>query len=233
MLTGCAALANETTGLGLGNTGNSGILGLSFPVEAAIPDTSGTTLLENLLSPFDESDRYFAIKLGRGNADADSSFTLGELDPAYANSTAELTYTAVYPVAPDVYDYWKIPLLSLTINSTSFALSRSRVHGSSSPIAVFDTGTTLILGPSDDVDRLWQSVGGARKTDSGWQVRCDRAVVIGLVLGEASNTHEYIIDPADISWLDGGREGDWCLGGVQANDNVSPLPALCPATPPA
>lgn len=233
MLTGCAALANETTGLGLSNTGNSGILGLSFPVEAAIPDTSGTTLLENLLSPFDDSDRYFAIKLGRGNADVDSSFTLGELDPAYANSTAELTYTAVYPVASDVYDYWKIPLQSLTINSTSFSLSRSRVHGSSSPIAVFDTGTTLILGPSDDVDRLWQSVGGARKTENGWQVRCDRAVVIGLVLGEASNTHEYFVDPADLSWLDGGREGDWCLGGVQANDNVSPLPALCPATPPA
>ena len=35
-------------------TGNSGILGLSFPVEASIPDTSGSTLLENLVSELAE-----------------------------------------------------------------------------------------------------------------------------------------------------------------------------------
>lgn len=212
------ALANETAGLGLSATGNSGILGLSFPVEASIPDTSGTTLLENLVSPFDEPDRFFAIGLGRSSNS--SSFTVGKLDSAFANSTADLTYTTVRPSSHSVYDYWKIPLQSISVNSTTFPLSKSRVHGSSSPIAVFDTGTTLVLGPSDDVDRLWQSIGGARKTDQGWQVRCDRAMVIGMVLGEGDSVKDYAVDPADLSWMDGGHDGDWCMGGIQANDDV-------------
>lgn len=215
----CEALANETVGLGLSSTGNSGILGLSFPVEASISDTSGTTLLENLVSPFDEADRFFAIKLGRDQNS--SSFTIGKVDNAFANSTADLTYTSVYPMTHGVYDYWKMPIQSMTINSTAFELSSSRVQGSPTPIAVFDTGTTLILGPSDDVDRLWQSVGASRKTDDGWQVQCDRAMVIGMVLGEGDSEKEYFMDPADLSWLDGGRDGDWCMGGIQANDDVS------------
>lgn len=212
------ALANQTAGLGLSATGNSGILGLSFPVEAAIPDTSGRTVLENLISPFNEPDRYFAVRLGRD--DSSSSFSVGELDPAYSNSTTDFAFTNVYPAGHSVYDYWKIPLQSVQVNSTSFTLSGSRVHDSRSPIAVFDTGTTLILGPSDDVDRLWQSIGGARKTDSGWQVRCNRAMVISMVLGEGDSAKEYAIDPADLSWIGGGRDGDWCMGGIQGNDAV-------------
>ena len=90
-------MANETQGLALSSTGNSGILGLSFPFEASIPDTSGTTILENLLSPFNDSDRYFAVKLGRDGAN--SSFTIGELDPTVANSPDDITYTAVTPFA--------------------------------------------------------------------------------------------------------------------------------------
>ena len=202
---------------------------MSFPLEASIPDTSGTTLLENILSPFNDSDRFFAVKLGRDQNS--SSFTIGKLDSSFANSTDDLAWTPVYPLEPHpsktqltsdtVYDYWKIPLHSITVNSTEFALSKSRVDGSATPIAVFDTGTTLILGPSGDVDRLWNSVGGARKTGDGWQVRCDRGMIIGFVLGSDDSKKEYIVDPADLSWLEGGRDGDWCMGGVQANDAVS------------
>ncbi|EKM55526.1 uncharacterized protein PHACADRAFT_256215 [Phanerochaete carnosa HHB-10118-sp] len=223
------ALANSTAGLGLSATGNSGILGLSFATVAAIPGTAGRTLLENLLSPFAAPDRFFAFRLGRD--DASSSFTVGALDPAYANATSELAFTDVYPVGRDsaggaVYDYWKVPVQGLTVNASAFALSASRrVPGAPSPIAVLDTGTTLMLGPADDVDRLWDSIGGARKTETGWQVRCDRAVVVGVVLGGAggddSRAHEYAIDPADVSWLGGGRDGDWCMGGIQGNDDIS------------
>lgn len=213
------ALANQTAGLGLAATGNSGILGLSFPTEAAIPDTSGRTLLENLVASLDEPDKYFAVKLGRN--DNSSSFTIGELDPAYSTSMSDFAFTNVYSSGRSDYDYWKVPLLSITVNDTAFDLSGSRVHGSQSPIAIFDTGTTLILGPSDDVDRLWQSIGGAQKTEQGWKVRCDRAMVIGMVLGEGDSAKEYAIDPADLSWIEGGRDGDWCMGGIQGNDGVS------------
>ncbi|KAI0950285.1 hypothetical protein AcV7_008801 [Taiwanofungus camphoratus] len=212
------ALANMTEGLGLSDTGNSGILGLSFPIEAAIPDTSGRTLLENIFASLNESNRYFAFKLGRSQNS--SSFTIGQVDPDYANSTSDLTFTPVSSSGGSSYNYWKLPLQSLTVNSTTFALSKSHVDGASAPIAVLDTGTTLVLGPSADVERLWQSVGAAKRTDVGWQVRCDRGIVIGFVLGEGENQKEYVIDPADLSWDEGGRDDGWCLGGVQANDGV-------------
>ncbi|KAH9901270.1 acid protease [Cubamyces lactineus] len=213
------AVANQTNGLGLHGTGNSGILGLSFPAEASIPSTAGRTVVENLLSAFnDSSRRFFAIKLGRD--EASSSFTIGQLDPAYANSTGDLTYNPVYASGGSLYDYWKLPLQSLTVNGTSFSLSKSRVDGAPAPIAVLDTGTTLVLGPTQDVARFWESVGGARQTTRGWEVPCNRAVVIGVVLGEGDTQKEYTVDPADISWKEGSVDDGWCLGGVQGNDGV-------------
>lgn len=191
-------------------------------------------MLENLLSQFNDSDRFFAVNLGRDQNS--SSFTIGQVDNAFVNSTDDLAWTPVYPAASSAplvsashsaldtdaaYDYWKIPMHSLTINGTSFALSKSRVKGAPSPIAVFDTGTTLVLGPSDDVNRFWASIGGTRKTDDGWQVRCDLGMVVGVMLGTEDDQKEYFIDAADLSWIDGGRDGDWCMGGVQANDAVS------------
>ncbi|THH33866.1 hypothetical protein EUX98_g214 [Antrodiella citrinella] len=218
-------LANSTSGLGLAGTGNSGILGLSFPLEAAIADTAGMTLLENVLASFDDNHRYFAFKLGRD--DASSSFTLGQIDSTFANSTGEFAFTTVCPTDGSStlgsYDYWKIPIQGLTINSTAFELSPSRVEGAKSPIAVMDTGTTLVLGPSADVKRFYDSIGGTQQDQAtgSWQIRCDRAVSVGFVLGEGNSKREYSVDPADISWMEGGRSGDWCLGGVQANDGVS------------
>lgn len=213
-----SAFVNETSDLNLKGTGYSGILGLSFPFEASIPDTAGRTLSDNIFAALVDDDRFFAFKLGK--TENTSSFTLGMIDSAYANSTSDLTYTPVFNSDNSYYNYWRLPLQYLTVNSTAFHLSKSRVSGAPSPIAVLDTGTTLILGPSADVDRFWESVGGARKTSTGWQVHCDRAVMIGFVLGDGSSQKEYILDPADISWEEGGTDGDWCAGGVQANDQV-------------
>ncbi|KAJ8454541.1 hypothetical protein ONZ51_g12968 [Trametes cubensis] len=161
---------------------------------------------------------FFAYKLGRD--EASSSFTIGQLDPAYANSTGDLTYNPVYASGGSLYDYWKLPLQSLTVNGTSFSLSKSHVDGARAPIAVLDTGTTLVLGPTKDVARFWESVGGARQTTRGWEVPCNRAVVIGMVLGEGQTQKEYTIDPADINWKEGSVGDGWCLGGVQGNDEV-------------
>ncbi|GBE82352.1 acid protease [Sparassis crispa] len=213
------ALASNTSGLDLTGTGNSGILGLSFAVEAAIPDTSGRTFLENILAAFSEDNRFFAFNLGRGQSN--SSFTIGQLDTTYVNSTSNLKFHPVSSAGGEGYNYWKLSMQSLTINSTEFALSDSRVTGASTPISVLDTGTTLILGPTDDVDRFWQSIGASRKTDAGWEVQCDRSVIVGFVLGDDSNRQEYIIDPADLSWKEDGQDDGWCMGGIQANDGVT------------
>ena len=231
-----AALANQTSGLHLSGTGNSGILGLSFPRVASIAPTLGKTFLENILSSLPEQDRMFAFKLGRdlfhnySQNDAISSFTVGQLDPDVANDTTAFTYTPVSLAGTTEYDFWKLPLQALTVNSVAIPLSRSLVPGAKAPIAVLDTGTSMILGPSVDVEAFWASVGGETVTrknpDTGlWEVQCERGVIVGFVLGESGSANEYVVHPGDINWATGANGSEWCMGGVQANDGVcSPKP---------
>lgn len=227
------ALANSTVGLGLSNTGNSGILGLSFPSIAAIALTDGETLLENLFSNFDEPNRFFAFKLGRGTGvdDANSSFTLGKLDPNITDDITAFSFTPVSHAGGGLFNYWKLPLHSLVIDSIVFPLSPSLVRDARTPIAVLDTGTTLILGPTPDVDAFWQAVsqeGATRKNPATnmWEVRCDRGVSVSFVLGDNGSEREYTVDPGDINWEEGGSSNGWCMGGIQANDGVGSHPCI-------
>ena len=204
-------------------TMKSGVLGLAFPGEAAISRTVGRTLLENVFASINPEDRFFSYKL-----DTDmfsSSFSVGQIDPRYADHVSGIAYSPVFSSRDKENDYWKLPLLSLSINSAPrpFALSPSKLRGSGSPIAVLDSGTTLILGPTRDVDNFWTVAGGARKNADGrWQVRCDHAVTVGFLLGNDSSRKEIVLDPSDVSWMPPGRRSDdgWCLGGIQSNDRV-------------
>lgn len=204
----------------------------------------GMTILQSIFSGL--SDPYFTISLGlrpgsSANAnltDPSPSFTLGQIDTtSYPDINDIYTDFFIIPVSSagaNDYTYWKVPLLYLTLNSTSststttsrVSLSPSSVHGvqRGSQIAVLDTGTTLILGPSQDVQTFWMGVGSsaARKDPvSGmWQIRCEKAVIVGLVLGQEESHREFLLDPADISWAEGGSNDGWCTGGIQANDEV-------------
>ncbi len=144
---------------------------------------------------------------------------------------ADMSFHNVVPMSDGrTYDYWKVQLHGIILKSsnTSIHLSRSKLATSKSAVAVLDTGTTLILGPSRDVERLWIAAGGARRLLSGdWQVRCDVAITLGFVF----DTRTFFLDPADISWnamdpLDG-----WCIGGIQANDQVLTGDKVCACIP--
>lgn len=186
-----------------------------------IPQTAGRTLLENVLSYFDDDRRFFAFRLGRDLWD--SSLTFGQLDPSIANDSGGFAYTRVYQGLQSAPDYWKLPLraISLDGNITFSDFAQPRVPGSPTPIAVFDSGTTFILGPSADVAAFWEIVGGARKGNELWQIKCNRAVLVGFVLGDAGATGEYTVDPADVSWRADDEGDGWCTGGIQESNSVN------------
>jgi hypothetical protein len=230
----------------LGDTGNSGILGLAFPSQAAIPGTAGASLLINLFSsvpPRDDHGPFFAFKLGRStNTSQDSSagvssFTIGGLDEDVVGKDGLLgkgfSYFNVSKAGTrhaSGYDFWKLLLCSITIDAVPIPrLSDSLVPNSPSkfPIAVLDSGTTLILGPSRDVKMLWDAIGSSRLNENGlWEVRCERGVVVRLVLGDGVDCsvegNEYALHPGDVNWKEGGEKDGWCMGGIQANDKVLP-----------
>ncbi len=91
------ALVNETRDLNLSSAGNSGVMGLSFPSTAVIPQTAGRTLLENVLSHFDDDRHFSAFRLGRDLRD--SSLTFGQLDPSIANDSGSFAYACLSRVS--------------------------------------------------------------------------------------------------------------------------------------
>ncbi|KAJ7043218.1 aspartic peptidase domain-containing protein, partial [Mycena alexandri] len=215
------ATVEKTVDLGLASTGTSGILGLCFSASAAIPTTVGPTFLENLMSAFTPDKSFFAFHLGRmsGSNDPNASFTIGSLDPKFAPDPTLIAFSPV--VRNQVFDYWKIPFERMTVNGVPFILSDSRVVGATAPIAVLDTGTTLILGPTADVAAFYTLLGSCARFDaasSTYLVRCTCAVLVSFVLGTPAR--EFFLHPADIAWEEG-AQGGWCTGGIQANDGVN------------
>lgn len=220
------------------------MLGLAFPPTAAIDPAVGTSLLANIFrNPLDPSANFFAIHLGHSALGDDSSFTIGALDSTVGvmnniDITIGWQYFDVSTAGVGakssraaVYDYWKLSMQALTMNGTRLMLSPSRVPGARSPIAVLDTGTTMILGPTADVDAFWAAAGSSRKNaiaGGTWEVRCDHALLVGVILGDEEHAAEFVMDPSEVNWL--AQEGlssdladGWCLAGIQPSDAVCVL----------
>nr|GAT59598.1 predicted protein [Mycena chlorophos] len=213
------ATVYKTADLGLSSSGTSGIMGLCFPASAAISPTAGSTLLQNLMSSVPEPVFAFHLPRMSGSADPNASFTIGALDPQFVPDRSMLQILPVESTGLH-FDYWKISILRFTVNGVPFELSQSRMPGAATPIAVLDSGTTLILGPNDDVNALYQLLGDRAQYSpgSGWQVPCTLPVLVGIVMGNPPR--EYIIHPEDFSWSEA-QSGEWCLGGIQGNDRVN------------
>lgn len=141
------ALASNVSGLSLSRTGFSGILGLAFASPSAISPSAGQTLLSSLLVSLpSDHQRFIAFRFG--HTGQPSSFTIGDHDPTVDRST--LRFSAVYPLSQGsrdgheyVYDYYKLELRSVLVNGVALPLSKSKVRGSHTPIAVLDTGYVL------------------------------------------------------------------------------------------
>ncbi|KAK1218260.1 hypothetical protein PQX77_014633 [Marasmius sp. AFHP31] len=217
-------LVNDVKDMNLGENGHSGILGLAFPSEASISPSSGPTILENIFQNLDNP--YFALKLGTqpGLNDLTSSLTLGQLDEKYASNLSDFHFIPVSTAGASGYTFWKVPMQGITVNEVSVPLSSSSVRGvRRGQIAVVDSGTTLMLGPTIDVDAIWKAMGSSARysQDEGcWQVRCNKAMDIRIFLGQKENVKEFPIEYEDANWEYGGDDDGWCMGGIQANDDV-------------
>ncbi|KAG2133722.1 hypothetical protein DEU56DRAFT_913838 [Suillus clintonianus] len=90
---------------------------------------------------------------------SNSSFTIGELDSSLTNDPSQFVFTPVFASIPDKYDFLKILIQEITVNSQVLpsppSLSRSLICGAASLIDVLETKTTLILGPLHTRDVSW------------------------------------------------------------------------------
>jgi len=101
-------------------------------------------MLSSLLVSLPSDDQRF-IAFRFGHIGQPSSFTIGDHDPTIDRST--LRFSPVYPLSQGsrdgdeyLYDYYKLELRSVLVNGVALSLSKSKVKGSHTPIAVLDTG---------------------------------------------------------------------------------------------
>ncbi|KDQ16293.1 hypothetical protein BOTBODRAFT_107388, partial [Botryobasidium botryosum FD-172 SS1] len=224
------ALVNNVANLNLPDTSASGVLGLALPNSAAIPSFAGggATVTENIFSGLEARRRVFGLRLMREGT-GESSLTFGQLDEEVVQNDTALHLVPVHANDGKTYDFWKIPLRFITVNSHLIELSASRVSSSPQhrPLAVFDTGTTLMLGPERDVANVYAQVPSAKREDGQWRVDCVEVVWLGVGFGPGEGvgggSPVYWMHPLDVSWDEGngGRRTGRCLGGVQVNEDVS------------
>ena len=173
-------------------------------------------------SSLNASQQFFGYGLSRKSKG--STFSIGEIDPKLSAQTGNFSYFPVFPSSLNsTYDFWKLPLLSINIGNGHLDLSSSpsKIPFANSPIAVLDTGTTLILGPTDAVNAFWTLVGDASLgADGMWRLGCDRIPDVSFVLGNNTENATIALNPSDVVWLAAGSVDGLCLGGIQSNDDV-------------
>lgn len=133
----------EQEGTVFSNTDFSGILGLGYPGLAAYESVPiFDSIINNKLLDRNLIAFYYSY-----NEDEDGEITFG-----YVNKDKYIGNIKYYNVI-DKY-YWTVKLDDILINGKSIGLC-NKTNGCR---GIFDTGTTLITGPSNDINTLFQYI---------------------------------------------------------------------------
>lgn len=139
------AAVNVTKGLGAGYTIGAfdGICGFSLP---DISTDGVQTPLQALVESQELDENVFAFYLGSNGADGE--LTLGGVNDQYYEG--EFFTVDVIPQLPGVYGYWEVAIDDIQVASSSVSDIRK---------VVFDSGTSIIGAPAEDLKRIAKLVG--------------------------------------------------------------------------
>ncbi|XP_029114792.1 pepsin A-like [Scleropages formosus] len=182
-----------------------GILGLAFP---SISSSGATPVFDNMMSEGLVSQNLFSVYLS-SDSENGSLVIFGGIDSSYY--TGNITWI---PLSAETY--WQITMDSMTINGTTVACSGGCQ-------AVVDTGTSLIVGPSSDIQNLNSWVGASVDQYGDVVVSCNNIQSMPDVTFTL-NGNSFIIpasayisqsnDECTTGFGDGGDSQLWILGDV-------------------
>lgn len=240
----CNEVSNEDM-----DSGNfSGVIGLGPPanslIQADLNTTSNTASLNIGVRPPDTGavlagfwynarpgHRFMGIGLQRLEEDGgsgDSVLTIGNHDPAYAGSpNPRLNYTSAIGDADGVVRHWRVSLTDISVQlqhgiTEPIPIGTSSVIAGADPVAVFDSGASVNLGPESTLNALYGAWGIGPASDGGYYVPCDLQMNITVSLGGI----RIPIHPLDASLQtssgDGpSGDGSACIGSFQALRSLS------------
>ncbi|XP_059806069.1 pepsin A-like [Hypanus sabinus] len=132
-----------------------GILGLAYP---NIASSGATTVFDNMMAEHLVEKPMFAFYLTRQNGAEGSEVVFGGVDPNHY--TGEIQWV---PVTRE--GYWQIQVESVKINGQVVACS-------SGCQAIVDTGTSLIVGPTNGINTIQRLIGASQQYGSMAMVDC-------------------------------------------------------------
>ncbi|ODQ63546.1 acid protease [Nadsonia fulvescens var. elongata DSM 6958] len=179
-----------------------GILGLSAVDKSA----SFPGLMEILKKENQINKRIFAINLPRDEDEKSKQdegvLTIGSVDES--KYTGDITYTAIN----DGSSLWQIPLDGLYVNGTLVKLNETRQ-------AIVDTGTTLLIMPSQDALQIHGYIDGAVTDGVNFAVPCDTTTKLELEF----SGQKWSISPKD--YIGGNYDSNGrCISNIQGLDIV-------------
>nr|XP_046220765.1 pepsin A-like isoform X1 [Oncorhynchus gorbuscha] len=113
-----------------------GIVGLAFPNLAA---SGATPIFDSMMTQGLLSQSLFSVYLSRNSAEG-SVLSFGVIEPSYY--TGQITWIPL-----SVMTFWQITMDSVTINGNTVACNGGCQ-------AIIDTGTSMIVGPTDDIKNM-------------------------------------------------------------------------------
>lgn len=178
-----------------------GILGMAFPLLSV---NHVSTAFQNVYNQGLVEDNLFAFYLGNSRTDK-GELTLGGYNPAHY--TGELTWVPL--LSPT---YWEIKMDDVQINGQSYSGSTSYVK------AIVDTGTSIMTGPADQVQKLADAIGAHAFIEGEYLVNCNVKENLDFIIDGKT----YTLTPEDYLIPD----GDICLFGLMALDIPEPTGPL-------
>lgn len=197
------AVDRLTTGLLEGSA--SGLMGLAFP---AIASTKSTPFWQALGSQLSASEMAFYLTRFNGDASAKDEepggvFTLGGTNSTLF--TGEIEFLNMPSGTPT---FWLLTMSAITVQGQSVQISTGNAA-----LAAIDTGTTLIGGPTADVNAIWAAVpGSAAVADQQgfFSFPCSTSVEVTLSFGGKA----WPISAADMNIGQVSRGSSQCLGAI-------------------
>ncbi|KAJ8370257.1 hypothetical protein SKAU_G00102850 [Synaphobranchus kaupii] len=131
-----------------------GILGLAFP---SISSSQATPVFDNMMNQGLVTQDLFSVYLS-SNEQAGSEVVFGGMDPNHY--TGNINWI---PLSSKTY--WQISMDSVTINGNTVACSQGCQ-------AIVDTGTSLIVGPTSDINSIHNYIGATTNQYGDSTVQC-------------------------------------------------------------
>ncbi|KAH8556258.1 aspartic peptidase domain-containing protein [Umbelopsis sp. PMI_123] len=174
-------LANDESGQFAADKFLDGIFGLAFPGLSLTGAKASPIQLMYEQGQLD--DQVVGVWLGRAREGGGGEMVFGGTNKEHY--TGEFQYVSV-----NSDKYWQVPMNSVSVGTKKLNLASSN--------AIIDTGTTLIVGPSDIIRYLHASIeGSVYSVSSGWRLPCSTSNSTETIQIELGGTN-FAVPVSDI-----------------------------------